>query len=134
MHNEITVSSSQKTQCIDITHQIQEYVKQSGVQNGICTVFSKHTSAAITLNENTDPEIPNDIHRSLTELVPPGKWKHDRMDGNGDAHIKATIIGPSETVPIKNNQLDLGTWQAIMFVECDGPRQHRKIALTILGK
>ena len=90
-----------------------------------------HATAAIIINENADPNICLDLIDSLNDLIPKGKWRHDKLDGNADAHIKSSILGPSETIPIKDNRLQLGTWQAVMFCENDGPRSNRKVIVTV---
>ena len=108
-------------------------IKKSKVKNGICNVFTAHATATIIINENYDPNICLDLIDALNKLIPAGIWRHDRIDGNADAHIKSAILCPSETIPIKNGELDLGRWQSCMFVELDGPRSNRKIIVTILG-
>ena len=132
MQDIISISTSKKQELIDITHQISEIVKRSKVKEGICLVYVLHTSASIIINENADPNIYLDLIDSLNEQIPQGKWRHDKIDGNADAHIKASILGPSESIPIKDNKLRLGTWQAPILVEFDGPRT-RNIVIQILG-
>lgn len=90
-------------------------------------MFVPHATAAVTINENADPNIGEDLQEALGKLIPEGIWRHDRIDDNAAAHIKAAIIGPSETVPVKNGKLVLGTWQSIMLMEFDGPRERRVI-------
>ena len=97
----------------------------------MCNVYVQHTSAGITINENADPNLPLDIIDALNKLVEEGIWKHDAMDGNADAHIKASLLGQSETIPIKDTKLQLGTWQGILFAEFDGPRK-RKVLVTVI--
>lgn len=133
MQEEITLSTSKKQELIDITEKINSIIKKSKIKNGICNVFAAHATAAIIINENYDPNVCLDLLDALNKLIPAGVWRHDRIDGNADAHIKSSILGPSETIPIKNNKLDLGQWQNAMFVELDGPRHNRKIIITILG-
>lgn len=121
------VKTARKYQVIDITPRVQEIVEQDGSTDGLCCVFVPHATAAVTINENADLNIGEDLHDALAKLIPEGVWRHDRIDGNAAAHIKAAILGPSETVPVKDRRLALGTWQSLMLVEFDGPRQRRVI-------
>ena len=132
MQEVISISTSKRQELIDITNRVEAIVKKSKVKEGLCTVFAMHATAAIIINENADPNICLDLIDSLNELIPKGRWRHDKLDGNADAHIKASILGPSETIPIKNNQLQLGTWQAIMLADFDGPRK-REIIVQVMG-
>ena len=133
MQHEFTISTSKKQELIDITDKVSDIIKKSKVKAGICNVFAAHATAAIIINENYDPNICLDLLDALSKLIPSGIWRHDRIDGNADSHIKSAILGPSETIPIKNGELSLGRWQAIQFAELDGPRNDRKIIITILG-
>jgi len=133
MHHEITLSTNKKQEIIDLTSKVSEIIKKSKVKNGLCNVFAAHATAAIIINENYDPNVCLDILDALNKLIPAGIWRHDRIDGNADAHIKSTILGPSETIPINDGKLELGRWQNIAFVELDGPRSNRKIIVTIIG-
>ena len=127
----MTTSIKKKQELIDITGKVNSIIKKSKVTNGLCNVFTAHATAAIIINENYDPNICLDLLDALGKLIPSGIWRHDRIDGNADSHIKAAILGPQETIPIKNNQLCLGRWQSCMFCELDGPRDDRKIIVTI---
>ncbi len=124
---EFSVRTTRKYQVIDITAQVAEEVHRSGISEGICCVYVPHATAAVVINENDDPQVCEDLLDALSRLVPEGVWRHDRIDKNGAAHIKASILGPSETIPIRGGRLLLGTWQAIMLVELDGPRDRRLI-------
>lgn len=132
MQEEFFISTSKKQELIDITGKINSIIKKSKIKNGVCNVFAAHATAAIIINENYDPNICLDLLDALNKLIPAGVWRHDRIDGNADAHIKAAILGPSETIPVKNWELSLGKWQAIQFCELDGPRQNRKIMVTVI--
>jgi secondary thiamine-phosphate synthase enzyme len=115
---------TQKTQeMVDITAKVAEVVRQAGVRDGLCMVYVPHATAAVVINENADPNVCQDILDALGRMVPEGAWRHDRVDNNAAAHIKATILGPSETVPVRDGSLQLGTWQSLMLVEFDGPRE-----------
>jgi len=119
---------TQKTQeMVDITAQVTEVVRQAGVRTGLCMVYVPHATAAVVINENADPNVCLDILDALGRMVPEGAWRHDRVDNNAAAHIKATILGPSETVPVRDGSLQLGTWQSLMLVEFDGPRERTLI-------
>jgi len=128
---EILVNSSKHNEVIDITDQVKEIVEKSKTKEGTCTIFTKHATAAIIVNENCDEAVCKDIIDALNNMIPEhGKWEHDKIDNNAAAHIKASIIGPSETIPIQDSELQLGTWQGIGLVELDGPKQ-RKILIKI---
>ncbi|MHC4267095.1 MAG: secondary thiamine-phosphate synthase enzyme YjbQ [Planctomycetota bacterium] len=122
MIKQFTIHTSKRNEFIDISKQIQGLAE--GVSEGVMTVFSPHTTTAITINENADPDVPLDILRKLEELVPQqDNFAH--MEGNSDSHIKASLFGSSVRVIIKDNQLLLGTWQSIFFCEFDGPRKRK---------
>lgn len=127
MQRDLTYRSRQPNETIDLTADVARVVAEAGVEEGTCTVFVPHATAAIVINENDDPNLCTDLLDALGKLVPEGVWRHDRVDNNGAAHIKAAILGPSETIPVRNGRLQLGTWQAIMLVDLDGPRQRRVI-------
>ena len=127
---EFLVKTTRKFQVIDITSKVREIVDRGGTAEGLCCVFVPHATAAIAINENADPNIGEDLQEALAKLIPEGIWRHDRIDDNAAAHIKAAVVGPSETVPVKNRKLQLGTWQGLMLVEFDGPRE-RKVFVQI---
>jgi secondary thiamine-phosphate synthase enzyme len=115
---------------LDITHQIQKAVTDSKVRNGICCIFVPHTTAAVTINENADPNVPKDILIKLENLIPPDdRYRH--TEGNSDAHIKTSLVGSSETIIVEDGKLVLGTWQSVFFCEFDGPR-NRKFLVKII--
>lgn len=119
MIRQFTLQTSKRNEFIDITARIQDMVKK--VSEGVITVFAPHTTTAITINENADPDVPRDILKKLDELIPQ-RDNFSHMEGNSDAHIKASLFGSSVRVIIENGQLLLGTWQSIFFCEFDGPR------------
>ena len=127
------VSSKHRNQMIDITSQIGSVVGQSGITNGDAIVYCPHTTAAITINENADPSVPQDILLTMGELVPRHRPGYRHSEGNSDAHCKSSIIGCSEQILIKDRTLSLGTWQGIFFCEFDGPR-HREVTVQIRGE
>jgi secondary thiamine-phosphate synthase enzyme len=119
-----------KREVVDLTADVADVVRRADVREGICTVFVRHATAAIVINENADPGFRLDLLTALDKLFPEGIWEHDKIDDNGAAHLKAAVLGPSETIPIRDGQLLLGTWQGIALVECDGPRE-REIVVDI---
>jgi secondary thiamine-phosphate synthase enzyme len=124
---DITLRTRKTQEMIDITQQVADEVRRNGVKEGLCLVFVPHATAAVVINENADPNVCQDILDAMERLVPEGGWRHDRIDNNAAAHIKATILGPSETVPVRGGVLGLGTWQSLMLVEFDGPRDRTVI-------
>jgi secondary thiamine-phosphate synthase enzyme len=121
---QIRVKTSSRTQMIDITSRVRDAVKESKIENGLIHVYSMHTTAAITINENADPAVETDILTTINKVIPwDDHFKH--MEGNSAAHIKVSLFGPSETIPLENGALILGTWQGIYFCEFDGPRNRR---------
>jgi secondary thiamine-phosphate synthase enzyme len=125
----ITLKSKQKNQLIDITSKVREYVMESNVSFGQVILFVPHTTAAVTINENADPAVKQDILFGLNRLSP-NLSEFTHYEGNSDAHIKSSLIGASEMIIIQDGDLLLGTWQGIYFCEFDGPRT-RKIHLRI---
>ncbi len=127
MQSEFHLRSHRQYEMLDITAQVTDIVRQSAAAEGICSVYVTHATAAIVINENDDPNVCTDVLDALDKLIPQGVWRHDRVDNNAAAHIKAAILGPGETIPVRNGKLVLGTWQAIMLVELDGPRDRRVV-------
>lgn len=124
---EFSVRTRAAQEMVDITSQVSDLVGQSGIEHGICLIYVPHATAAVVINENADPNVCQDILDALSGLIPAGRWRHDRIDKNAAAHIKATILGPSEAVPVRGGRLRLGTWQSLMLVELDGPRDRTVI-------
>ncbi len=128
------LGTSAHHQVLDITARVAEVVRNAGLQTGICVVFVPHATAAITVNENDDPNIGVDFLRALKQCVPEhDDWLHDRVDNNAAAHIKAALIGPSVSLPVTAGRLALGTWQNVFLCELDGPRRTRTVSVTVLG-
>ena len=126
----LTVKTHSRTELIDITTDVSERVRQSGMEEGLCLLYVPHTTAAVTINESADPSVKSDILMILNQIVPwEAKYRH--MEGNSPAHVKSTMVGASELVAIENHALVLGTWQGIFFCEFDGPRT-RKIYVRFL--
>ncbi len=125
------VRTSTQTELINITHSVQEAVKKTGVEDGICVVFVPHTTAGVTINENADPSVVNDILMELNKIVP-SKDQYHHIEGNSPAHIKTSLVGCSEIVLVESGKLVLGTWQGIFFCEFDGPRT-RKVHVKVIA-
>ncbi len=126
----IEVKTNARTQMIDITSKVRAAVRESGIRDGLVHVYSMHTTGAVTINENADPSVETDILNTINKVIPwDDNFRH--MEGNSAAHIKVSLFGPSETVPLENGSLVLGTWQGIFFCEFDGPR-NRKVKVTLL--
>jgi len=128
---ELRIRTTTKREMIDLTARVAEVVARADVAEGLCTVYTPHATAAIVVNENDDPNVCVDTLDALDRLIPAGIWRHDRVDGNAAAHIKASILGPSESIPVASGRLLLGTWQAIMIVDLDGPRE-RGVVVTVV--
>jgi secondary thiamine-phosphate synthase enzyme len=121
---QLSVSTRNRTELVDITNQVQKLVAESGVEDGICHVYVPHTTAGVTINENADPSVREDILMELNKTIPlDDNYRH--REGNAAAHIKATIVGSSEALLVERGRLVLGTWQGIFFCEFDGPRSRR---------
>ena len=128
---EISVETHSKVEMIDITAAVQKTVREEKIEEGICLVYTPHTTAAITINENADPDVPRDILVALDKAVPlSANYRH--VEGNSAAHVKSSLVGASELVIIENGRLVLGTWQSIFFCEFDGPRS-RKVLISIFA-
>ncbi len=125
------VRTSKQTEFIDITRSVQEEVKKTGVNDGICIIFVPHTTAGVTINENADPSVIHDILMELNKIVP-FKDSYHHMEGNSPAHIKTSLVGSSEIVLVESGRLVLGTWQGIYFCEFDGPR-NRKVHVKVIS-
>ena len=126
------VETTAPKQSHDITERVRELVRSAGLTSGLCHVMVLHSTAAIVVNETDDANIGTDILRALDRAVPDhAGWLHDRIDDNAHSHIKATLLGPSETLPVSGGDLVLGTWQRLILMEFDGPRK-RRVSVTIL--
>jgi len=130
MFKEISLRTTLHAQILDITAQVQSLVEESGIKDGLCCIFIPHTTAGITINENADPSVKQDILMELDKIIPLNDH-YSHLEGNSAAHIKASMIGFSVNIPIQNNHLVLGTWQGICFCEFDGPRS-RKFYVKII--
>ncbi len=128
----IGVKTNKREQFLDITREVQEYLSSNQMQSGVLTLYSSHTTAGLTINEGADPSVMRDILVNLERLVPrQGDYQH--MEGNSDAHIKTSLMGPSLQIIVDNGRLMLGTWQKIFFTEFDGPRSRKVWLKGIAG-
>ncbi|ACB09298.1 secondary thiamine-phosphate synthase enzyme YjbQ [Thermotoga sp. RQ2] len=132
MLKRLTVRTSSRTQFVDITSEVVKVIEESKVRNGICVVFVPHTTAGVTINENADPSVRQDIMNTLNKLVPPSAG-YTHLEGNADSHIKASLVGSSVTLIIENGRPLLGTWQGIYFCEFDGPRTRSVYVKVVEG-
>ena len=132
MIKKISIRTGGRTDFVDITSHVRKTVEASGITHGVCHVFITHTTAGVTINENADPDVQADIINTLEQMVPwTGRYRH--FEGNSAAHIKASLMGFSVTVPVDNGKLVFGTWQCIYLCEFDGPRTRNVIVTVING-
>ncbi len=129
MFKELSISTSEKNEFIDITDKVKSHLQRTKVREGAVTMFVPHTTAAVTINENADPDVKSDMIQALKRMVPTDAH-YDHREGNSPAHVKASLLGASETILVHKGELILGTWQGIFFCEFDGPRT-RKLMIKI---
>ena len=133
MRETIHLETQRREVLVDITPQVEGVVRQSGIQNGLVSVYAQGATAAIMIQENWDDSVQTDVVNLLAKMIPRGVWLHDAQDGNGDSHLKSGLVGPSETIPLIDGKLGLSTWQNIFFCEFDGPRNDRRVVCTIIS-
>jgi secondary thiamine-phosphate synthase enzyme len=126
----LSVKTRERTELVDITSEINRFVEKSGVDQGLCMLYVPHTTAGVTINESADPSVKSDMLMVLNQMVP---WEanYGHLEGNSPAHVKSTLVGPSELIAIEKGRLVLGTWQGVFFCEFDGPR-NRKMHVRII--
>jgi secondary thiamine-phosphate synthase enzyme len=132
MQEIISIETAKKNGLYDITEALEALVAKSKVRSGVVNVYVQGATAGIMIQENWDNSVQNDVISLLNKLIPYGVWEHDAQDKNGDAHLKAGLVGPSETIPIIGGKMGLSTWQNIFLCEFDGPRKNRNVVVTIL--
>ena len=132
MIKQFSVSTHSRTEMTNIDNLARQAVQESGVETGVCHVFIPHTTAGVTINENADPNVARDILMELNKAIP-FQDNYSHLEGNAAAHIKSSLVGCSQTIPVKGGQLVLGTWQSIFFCEFDGPRQ-REVFVQVVGQ
>ena len=121
-----------REEMVDITREVEEAVRVAGVQEGLCCIFCRHSTAGLTINENADPDVKADILMALRKAVP-DTWRFEHAEGNSPAHVKSSLVGCSLTIPISGGRLALGTWQGVVFCEFDGPRSRRVQLMVVAG-
>ncbi|MCS7227709.1 MAG: secondary thiamine-phosphate synthase enzyme YjbQ [Endomicrobia bacterium] len=129
---EFSLQTSTRIEFIDITSELNKYVRESKINNGVCYIFIPHTTSALTINENADSNVVKDIINKINKLIPQ-RDLYSHLEGNSDAHIKTSLFTTSLSIFVENNKLKLGTWQGIYFCEFDGPRL-RNVWIKILGE
>jgi secondary thiamine-phosphate synthase enzyme len=132
MRTLLTLATQQREELIDITDRVRAAVAASGVRDGIVALYAQGATAALMIQENWDASVPKDVVNLLRQLIPKGVWLHDRQDDNGDAHLKAGLVGPSQTIPLMDGALGLSRWQNIFLCEFDGPRAERTVVVTVI--
>lgn len=133
MRDVIHLKTLARETLVDITDEVRRIVRESGIRDGLVNVYAQGATAAVMIQENWDDSVQTDVVNLLRELIPKGVWLHDQQDGNGDAHLKAGVVGPSESVPLIEGELGLSRWQNIFFCEFDGPRSDRRALVTVIS-
>lgn len=133
MQKKFSVKTDKREGLYDITQKVRNVLADTGLKSGMANVYVRGATAAVMIQENWDESVQEDVVDLLKKLIPRGVWKHDAQDGNGDAHLKAGIVGPSQTIPIINGELGLSEWQNIFLCEFDGPREARDVVVTIVA-
>jgi secondary thiamine-phosphate synthase enzyme len=134
MREIIHLSTSQREELVDVTGQVRQVVAASGIRDGLVALYARGATAAVMIQENWDESVQTDVVHLLRKLIPRGVWLHDAQDGNGDAHLKSGLVGPSETIPLMDGRLGLSRWQNVFFCEFDGPRRTRELVCTVIGE
>jgi secondary thiamine-phosphate synthase enzyme len=132
MREIIELATPVRETLVDITARVTEIISRSGIRDGIVHVYAQGATAAIMIQENWDESVQTDVINLLRRYIPQGVWLHDAQDGNGDAHLKAGLVGPSETIPLIAGKPGLSTWQNIFFCEFDGPRTDRRVVVSVI--
>ena len=132
MRKTIELQTPQREILVDITDRVQAVVDAGGVRDGLVALYAQGATAALMIQENWDDSVQTDVVNLLRKLAPKGVWLHDAQDGNGDAHLKSGLVGPSETIPLIDGKLGLSRWQNIFFCEFDGPRSDRRVVVTVI--
>jgi len=133
MREIILLSTGRRETLVDITGKVEAVLGRSGVREGLVALYAQGATAAIMIQENWDQSVQTDVVNLLRKLIPKGVWLHDAQDGNGDSHLKAGLVGPSETIPVIGGRLGLSQWQNVFFCEFDGPRSERRVVCTIIS-
>ena len=134
VQEQIRVATTMARELVEITEEVRAKVRASGIHMGICHVLVAGATAALIVHEGDDPALKDDFLEAIDRLIPEGRWRHDRIDDNGAAHIRSAWVGPSETLPVREGDLALGAWQRLFLCEFDGPRTARPVWITVLGE
>lgn len=129
----IRVETTRRSEMVEITDRLREVVTRSGVREGVLFAQSLHTTGSLTINENADPDVKDDVIRKMDRLVPEGEAFFRHAEGNSDSHVKTSLFGPSLAVLVEDGELVLGTWQGVYFCEWDGPRQRTVVVAVLRG-
>ena len=132
MRRRIEISTDKRETLVDITAEVEQVVRECNTTDGLVALYAQGATGAIMIQENWDDSVQTDVVNLLAKLIPCGVWLHDQQDGNGDSHLKAGLVGPSETIPLIDGKLGLSRWQNIFFCEFDGPRKKRTIICTVI--
>ena len=132
MRRRIEISTDKRETLVDITAEVEQVVRACNIADGLVALYAQGATGAIMIQENWDDSVQTDVVNLLAKLIPCGVWLHDQQDGNGDSHLKAGLVGPSETIPLIDGKLGLSRWQNIFFCEFDGPRKKRIIICTVI--
>ena len=132
MRKVIKLSTDARETLVDITDQVKAVAARSGFRDGLVSVYAQGATAAVMIQENWDESVQTDVVNFLRQIIPRGVWLHDAQDGNGDAHLKAGLVGPSETIPLIDGKLGLSTWQNVFLCEFDGPRRDRQVVVSVI--
>jgi len=132
VRSSIEISTDKRETLVDITAEVEQVVRECNITDGLVALYAQGATGAIMIQENWDDSVQTDVVNLLAKLIPCGVWLHDQQDGNGDSHLKAGLVGPSETIPLIDGKLGLSRWQNIFFCEFDGPRKKRTIICTVI--
>ena len=132
MRETVTLATGAREELVDITAEVEGVIQRSGIRDGLVNIYAQGATAAVMIQENWDANVQTDVVNLLRQLIPRGVWLHDAQDGNGDAHLKAGLIGPSESVPLIDGRLGLSRWQNLFLCEFDGPRSERRVVVSVL--
>ena len=131
MNKQLEFQTTQKRELVNITSPVQQAVAESNQKEGVWLIFVPHATAAVLINED-EPGFKADVEKLIRTWIPEGAWEHDRVDDNATSHLASSLIGQSRVIPVENGSLQLGTWQQIFLVELDGPRNSRRVSVTLV--
>ncbi|MDI9643867.1 MAG: secondary thiamine-phosphate synthase enzyme YjbQ [Candidatus Verstraetearchaeota archaeon] len=130
----ISLETGRRRELINITKEVRRVVAESGIRDGLCTVYTMHSTSSVIVNED-ESGLKSDVIAKIGEDFPRDRgWAHNRIDDNADSHLAGAYLGPSVSIPVEGGQPDLGTWQSVFFLELDGPRSGRKVVIQVMGE